>query len=195
MEKLYSVGQIAKIFHVARSTVIRWIHKGELKSFQTRGGDNRIQRKDLVVFMNAHNIPIDVLDKAFKKRILIIDDDELVLNSLGRILSKNEDYEVKTATNSFEAGFITREFKPHIIILDIMLKETDSRKIIDTIKNSPETEAARVIGISGVIESTPEEMADLGFDAYLEKPVSATTLETTVKELLPKERKFSTKTL
>ena len=53
MKKIFSVGEIAKILNVARSTVIYWIKDGRIKANQTPGGKNLIQRDDLISFMNT----------------------------------------------------------------------------------------------------------------------------------------------
>jgi excisionase family DNA binding protein len=52
-----SVGFIAKHCGVSNTTVLRWIGAGELQAFRLPGGHHRINREDLLRFLNKYNMP------------------------------------------------------------------------------------------------------------------------------------------
>ncbi len=52
-----SVGFIAKHCGVSNTTVLRWIGAGELPAFRLPGGHHRINREDLLRFLNKYNMP------------------------------------------------------------------------------------------------------------------------------------------
>jgi CheY-like chemotaxis protein len=55
-----------------------------------------------------------------RKRILIVDDDESILDML-RGLLEHAGFRVRTASNTIGAGYLLKDFSPDLVILDIML--------------------------------------------------------------------------
>jgi excisionase family DNA binding protein len=58
----FTVGRIARIMNVARTTVYYWIEHGQLKSFELPGTERRVTWDELVAFMNRHEVPLDFID-------------------------------------------------------------------------------------------------------------------------------------
>jgi excisionase family DNA binding protein len=52
-----SVGFIAKHCGVSNTTILRWIETGRLPAFRLPGGHHRIDRKDLVEFLEKYHMP------------------------------------------------------------------------------------------------------------------------------------------
>jgi excisionase family DNA binding protein len=52
-----SVGFIAKHCGVSNTTVLRWIESGRLLAFRLPGGHHRVDRKDLVKFLDEYHMP------------------------------------------------------------------------------------------------------------------------------------------
>lgn len=81
------------------------------------------------------------------KRILIIDDDTDVLEVVGTLLSEHG-YEVEKTTKGVEVLERARFFKPHLILLDIILDDIDGRELCRLLKEAPETAAIPIIMMS-----------------------------------------------
>ena len=186
MKREFSVGQMAKILNVARTTVINWINDGKLKAFQLPGGNNRVTRENLVKFMNEYGIPLSLLEEEYsgKTRVLIVDDEKDIQDILSEGLMREGMYEVKTTSTGFEAGMAVRHFHPHVVVLDIKLKDIDGRKVCELIREDPELRETKIIAISGRISKQEEKkILKQGFDAYLKKPFDIDALHTTIKKL------------
>ena len=105
-----------------------------------------------------------------KVRLLIADDSDdnrLVLRAICR---KLEGFEIKDAVDGLEAIEITQAWKPHIILMDIMMPKVDGFKASKIIKEQyPDIV---IIAVTAVIDSNVEEnMRSIGVDIYIQKPV------------------------
>ncbi|HVY72034.1 MAG TPA: PAS domain S-box protein, partial [Verrucomicrobiae bacterium] len=106
-------------------------------------------------------------------RILLVDDEPDILTAFSFLL-RHEGYEVWTATSGAQALQLTREMRPDVVLLDVMLTDISGLKICKQIKADPGLIDVFVILISGMA-SSPEEKADGlagGADDYLSKPVN-----------------------
>ncbi|UCD29824.1 MAG: response regulator [Planctomycetota bacterium] len=171
MYSIYTTGEVADICKVSQQTVIRCFDSGKLKGFRVPGSRfRRIPRENLLQFMKENNIPLDNLDSG-KKRILVVDDDEAILEMLVELLERDGRFEVKVARGGYEAGIITQEFKPDAIILDYKLPDINGNQVCRTIRSNPGFADMKIIIISGVAD--PDEIADLrqaGANDFLRKP-------------------------
>ena len=68
VRKPLSTGQVAKYRRVSAVTVFNWIKGGKIKYHTTAGGQYRIEKKDLVSFLNKKGITMAFFNKK-KKRI------------------------------------------------------------------------------------------------------------------------------
>ncbi len=192
-QKEYSVGQIAKVLHVARSTVVRWITNGHLPSTKTKGGDNRISRRDLKAFFKKRGIPIELVDDALSMRILVYDTDKKVISLCRELFTPEMGLMVRSAMNPFDAGYLVNEYKPHLVIMDVDLRTSMQTSIIEFTRDVPGMEGTCFLGTSFTRPESEDEWNELGFDAVVLKPLRRAELESTVSELLPTFRKFTTK--
>ena len=73
-KKVFTTGEAAEICKVSQQTIIRCFDAGRLQGFRVPGSRfRRIPRDELIRFMQANEIPLDMLDGP-SKRILVIDD-------------------------------------------------------------------------------------------------------------------------
>jgi len=78
-----------------------------------------------------------------RKRILIVDDDPIIVETLVQALEEEEyDYEIISASDGFEAGLQVVHFKPHLLILDIMMPDI---KGYDVCKKSRVIQQLRIL--------------------------------------------------
>lgn len=82
-----------------------------------------------------------------KRKILIVDDDQDILEVIGLIM-ESEGHEVELMSSGQEIFEHISEFKPDLIILDVMLGNMDGRVICNSIKNTKDTFHIPIIMIS-----------------------------------------------
>jgi UDP-3-O-acyl N-acetylglucosamine deacetylase len=105
-----------------------------------------------------------------KGRILIVDDQEEILNSLGAILA-DEGHELLTARDGQEALHIVQSDSPDVVFLDIWIPGIDGMQTLKAIKKiDPECSVIMMSG-HGTIE-TAVKAIKLGAADYLEKPLN-----------------------
>ena len=83
------------------------------------------------------------------KRILVIDDDENVRDTISLLL-RHKGFTVFTCSTGREIFQTIQRTTPDLILLDVMLGELDGRAICKAIKNNPITSYIPVIILSGV---------------------------------------------
>lgn len=187
--------EIAQYAQVTPRTVIQWINEGKLKAFRTPGNHSRVAIEEFSSFLKKYNIPVP---KEFvtapmddKKRILIVDDDRGMVDTIRRVLTKEKVYELEMAYDGFEAGEKFASFKPHLIILDIRMPALDGYKVCSRIKSNPENKNVKILFISATIdEEAVAQMTKLRADGFLAKPFDIKELETRIIGLVGQKRKL-----
>jgi excisionase family DNA binding protein len=166
-----TTGEVAKICNVASRTVSKWFDSGQLRGYRIPGSkDRRIPLSSLRKFMKAHGIPMDGLMSG-STRVLVVDQDEEVLNTLRQILAEQTSYEVRTCNSAFAAGVECERFRPHVMIMDLHLADGDGRAIAKFCRESDDLGVTKIVGTSNKL--TDGQVAQLrhqGFDSALRKP-------------------------
>ncbi len=185
-KNVFSTFEAAKICNSSIMSINRWIHAGELKSYRTPGGHHRIPKDDLISFLKRNNIPFSLNEFIHKWKILVVDDDELVLSSIVKNLRKFcPDFEVISANSGYEAGILVAQFSPHVIILDIMMPHMDGFKVCESIKSNPEKEDIIIVVITGYGNKENEEKAyNCGANKVFFKPIKSTKLVSEIRIML-----------
>ena len=80
----------------------------------------RIPREQLFTFMRDNGIPTDALESG-KRKVLIVDDDEELVELITDALERDGRFEVRSVNNGFDAGMMVKEYRPDLIVLDVML--------------------------------------------------------------------------
>lgn len=113
------------------------------------------------------------------KKVLIIDDDELMLRSLGLFLH-SEGFTILSTADGPQGLAIFRAERPDAVILDIGLPTMDGTEVLRQIlQHDP---AARVIVATGYSSSLLESHArSLGAYAFVTKPFDADALVRTIR--------------
>jgi DNA-binding response OmpR family regulator len=120
--------------------------------------------------MKSHGIPMDGLMSG-ATRVLLVDDEEEVVETLEKILADQTNYEIRSAKNAFAAGIECERFRPHVMLLDIHLADADGRSITETVAKSDDLQVTKIIAMSSKL--TDGQVAQLrhqGFDGALRKP-------------------------
>ena len=119
------------------------------------------------------------------KKILIADDDENILSSLGNILSI-EGYDIVTAQNGEETLDKIRQESPDLLILDLMMPEMDGASVAFDLSSKPGGNKIPIIIVSGlVLEDTGKAFDTKNMNVkFLKKPFEIDDLISLVKKSL-----------
>lgn len=187
MDEVFTVFKASNYCNVSSKTIINWVESGNIEAYKTVGGHRRIKKSDLEAFMKKQGIPIpDVEPSGEKKRILVVDDDPIIVETIVLALEEEErDYEVISASDGFEAGLQVNHFKPHIVILDIMMPDIKGYEVCKKIKSNPETQDTKIIVLSAYLDEEKfKEMKENGADACYSKPLPLPQLKDEVARFL-----------
>jgi excisionase family DNA binding protein len=184
-KSVFTTGEAAKICKVSQQTIIRCFDSGQLKGFRVPGRRfRRIPREQLFAFMKDNGIPTDALESG-KRKILIVDDDEELVELLSDVFVRDTRFEVRTTNNGFDAGMLVKEFRPDIVVLDVMLPDINGKEVCQRVRSDPALDDVRIICISGMVEA--DKVADLkaaGANGFMQKPFAVEKLMESVCELL-----------
>ena len=185
MKDLFTTGKAAEICNVSQQTIIRCFDSGRLKGFRIPGSKfRRIPRRNLIQFMKENGIPIESLDSG-KKKVLIVDDDVEIVELIAEVLVRDGRFEVRSATSGYDAGIITQQFRPDLILLDYMLPDVNGNVVCHIIKKNPEFEGVRIIIVSGVIKKDEvDQMLKSGAEDFIKKPFSIAELTDKITSVL-----------
>jgi len=188
MKTVFTTGEAAKICKVSQQTIIRCFDSGQLRGFRVPGSRfRRIPREALYRFMKENNIPTDALESG-RRRILIVDDDQAVVDLIAEVLSNDNRFEFKVVNNGFGAGMLANEYHPDLIILDVMLPDINGQVVCELIRKDTAMADIKIICISGMVEE--DKIADLknaGADDFLHKPLDIDELMRRICRLLDME--------
>ncbi len=186
---VFTTGEAAKICKVSQQTIIRCFDNGSLKGFRVPGSRfRRIPRDQLFAFMKDNGIPTDALESG-KRKVLIVDDDEGLVDLLVDAFERTALFDIKTANNGFDAGMLVKEFRPDLVVLDIMLPDINGREVCQRVRMDPTLEAVKILCISGMVEH--DKVADLrvaGANDFMQKPFDTDRLLERSCEMLEMER-------
>ncbi len=170
-KEVLTTGEVAKICKVASRTVSKWFDTGQLPGYRIPGSrDRRIPVNELIKFMKTHNIPLDGITSG-RTRVLLVDDDKEIVETLARILTEQTSYEIQVATTGFQAGMSCQSFKPHVLLMDIHLGDGDSRQVADFVRKSEQLQYTKIVAMSGKLtDGQAHGLKSQGFDYFLKKP-------------------------
>ncbi|MDX1566085.1 MAG: response regulator [Phycisphaeraceae bacterium] len=183
---VFTTGEAASICQISQQTIIRCFDAGRLNGFKVPGSKfRRIPRDELLRFMRANNIPLDRLNGAGKRRILVVDDNEQIVELFVDILSRDGRFEVCTASTGYEAGLETERFKPDLILLDYMLPDLNGNEVCRAIRANPAHHETKIIIVSGVVHQDEiNELLSAGADDFIKKPFNIDKLMDRIREHL-----------
>lgn len=122
-----------------------------------------------------------------KKKILIIDDDELIASMLSKFL-KNKGYEVRVETSAFEQiPQMIESWAPDIILLDIFLPGRNGIEVLEEWNGRTKSSQVIMLTADHSAESAVKCLK-LGAVDYLTKPFNLDEVEIVIQNAIEKER-------
>lgn len=190
---VFTTGEAAKICKVSQQTIIRCFDNGTLKGFRVPGSRfRRIPREQLFAFMKDNGIPTDALESG-KRKVLIVDDDEELVELLRDVFERDGRFDIRTANNGFDAGMLVKEFRPDLVVLDVMLPDINGKEVCQRVRSDDTLEAVKIICISGMVEQDKiDELKKAGANDFMHKPFNVDRLLDRACDLMEIERAAAT---
>jgi excisionase family DNA binding protein len=186
---VFTTGEAAKICKVSQQTIIRCFDNGTLKGFRVPGSRfRRIPRDQLYTFMKDNGIPTDALESG-KKKLLIVDDDEDLVELISEGFQRDGRFDIRTVNNGFAAGMGVKEFRPDLVILDVMLPDINGKEVCQRVRSDSALDSVKILCISGMVEQDKvDALKTAGANDFMQKPFSVEDLLDRSCDLLDIER-------
>jgi DNA-binding response OmpR family regulator len=111
-----------------------------------------------------------------KRKVLIVDDDPQIRKILERML-EGDHYEVQCVEDGTKAVERCLEFRPHLVILDIMMPGKSGIEVCQEIRNHFSKEKIQVLMLSAKDSQSDRRQAlEFGADDYVTKPFHIASL-------------------
>ena len=118
------------------------------------------------------------------KKILLVDDSETVLQMEQMILQRDH-YEVATARDGAEGIAKAREFKPDLILMDVLMPRLDGFAALRQLRQDPHMSAVPIVMVTSKAELESMETGyEIGCSDYIVKPIDGVELIAKVRNLL-----------
>lgn len=117
-------------------------------------------------------------------RILIADDNPCGVELLEAYLT-GTDYDIRTADNGEETLRIVSEWRPDLILLDVMMPRVSGFEVCRRLRQDPQTADIQIIMVTALDQAADVERAvEAGANDFLTKPINKTELLLRIKALL-----------
>lgn len=185
IKQVFTTGEAAEVCKVSQQTIIRCFDSGRLKGFRVPGSRfRRIPREELLRFMRENDIPTDRLESG-KRRILVVDDDDQIVELFVDLLGDDDRYELRTASTGYDAGIVTESFKPDLMILDYMLPDINGNVVCETVRKNPALNGMKIVIVSGVVhQGDIDGLLQAGADEFIKKPFNIEVIQKRIEALL-----------
>ena len=121
-----------------------------------------------------------------KKRILVVDDEASITRLLKLNLEQTNDYLVRAENDAGAALAAAEEFKPHLILLDVMMPGLDGGELAGRIQASPKLKSVPIVFLTAA--ATKGEVyargGQVGGYSFLAKPVEIAEVVACLKQHL-----------
>ena len=120
------------------------------------------------------------------KKILAIDDEPGVTRLIKLNLEKTGAYEVLTVNEPGSALAAAKQFKPDLILLDVMMPNLDGGDVASQFESDPEVKSVPIVFLTAIVtkkEAGPEGLRSSG-KRFLAKPISLEELVHAIEEIL-----------
>ncbi|WP_166416621.1 response regulator transcription factor [Cochlodiniinecator piscidefendens] len=118
------------------------------------------------------------------KTVLLIEDEPNIREAIRFILSR-EGWNVETHSDGQTAFERTKEVRPDVVILDVMLPNRSGYEILQDLRGFTETETLPILMLTARGQTKDRELAErFGASRFMTKPFSNTEVLESVRELV-----------
>lgn len=170
--------EVAELLMVNPVTVRQWAARGLLRSLTTPGGHRRFLLSDVEEFARSRGATPVARHSGRPDRILIVDDDPNFSRFIQRLIEERDaQVETEIAHDGFEAGVKVESFRPHALVLDLMMPGIDGFEVCRRLRARPTLNHIRIVAVTGFATAeNVERIQAAGADACLEKPIDSERL-------------------
>ena len=135
--------------------------------------------------MQRHSMPMRGFESGRRKRILIADDDKALVSILEQELDELGLFDLRTAHSGYEAGMVTADYKPDLLLLDYNLGDVTGVEVVELVRQNPALKHIRIILMSGMLKGKKaKEAVQSGADDFISKPFQFDDLKEIILRLL-----------
>jgi len=103
------------------------------------------------------------------KKILLVEDDDALANVYVTRLQA-EGFDIKRVPNGEDALAAALQYRPDLILLDVMMPKVSGFDVLDIIRNTPEIGNVKIVMLTALSQDSDKQRAQqLGVDDYLVK--------------------------
>lgn len=123
-----------------------------------------------------------------KKRILVIDDESSITRLLKMNLDMTKNYEVREENFGSKGLAAAREFKPDLVLLDVMMPDMDGGDVAAGIKGDPLLKHTSIVFLTAVVkkEEVKAREGRIGGFPYIAKPLNVKGVISVIEKELAK---------
>ena len=89
------------------------------------------------------------MDSTDTPTILVVDDDILLIDALVSVIKSNSSFDAISASNGLEGLALAKNFRPHMVVLDLVMPEMDGFEFIRTLRSEVWGREQKVIVLTG----------------------------------------------
>jgi excisionase family DNA binding protein len=183
--------QAAKLCGVSHKSIERWIDAGLLPGYRTPGGHRRVHRADLLGFVQARRTvearsTLIGPSKGDAPRVLVVDDDATILMLFKEFFATayGDKYLVETAASGYEAGVAVERFKPHVMLLDLLMPDLNGFQVCERTRMDAAHGSMIIVAMTGSETMARQASESRLFHRVFLKPIKMSQVKEAIDQLL-----------
>jgi CheY-like chemotaxis protein len=158
---------------VTPATVANWIDQGHLKGVRTPTGHRRVTSRDLVDFLQRHEIPVppELEPVVTRERVVLVDDDANYRRAFARLVERaGLDVELVQAATGVDGLLEIGRVQPALVLLDYALPDFNAPQVIERLLEPARGADVEVMVVTGGLPPDAEQrLRDLGVRTIVQK--------------------------
>lgn len=123
-------------------------------------------------------------------RILVIEDEKNICENIQELLEARY-YQVRTANNGKQGVLEAIDFRPHLIVCDVMMPKMDGFKVLEYIRKTAIVQNTPFIFLTARVDKNDiRQGMDLGADDYITKPFASKDLIKAIETRLKRQERI-----
>jgi DNA-binding response OmpR family regulator len=116
-----------------------------------------------------------------------VDDDAEMIEAVS-LMMKLLDFDVKPFLSARDAAAELKEFRPHLLILDLNMPEISGMDLLEFVRRRPELEGLPILMLTSEDADAMLDLAmEKGANGYALKPVTLEELDAAIKRVMPEK--------
>lgn len=107
-----------------------------------------------------------------KSRILVIDDEKEICDVSKKILERTGRYEVVTSTEGKRVMDLAKQYKPNLILLDVMMPDMDGTQVAEYLFDDPDTKEIPLVFLTALVRKEEAKKGKIGRCFFIAKPIN-----------------------